>query len=1151
MKAFRWRLTICLAPLLIAAAVVGLAFKSYLAGQGGFKLGVDLVGGTILVYEVDLDKLPGGKLPPDWNPQELARRLKNRIDPTDLYNITVRVANNTRFEIILPTGGQYQIAAQEQQWKNLLNEVEIDYPAHAYEAPVGQKTELLADINAQYPNVDVKDIRSFIDENYKASDAKPDAAAWKKLLEKAAEKYPLKNYVVGRGRLPELANEIQQQYPDKPAKEIAELLKRDSGYGEGDKSKRGVSLTPEQVQERKELIASQGSLEFRMLANPSNDKEAIDSARSWFDKAAKDPAIQTELDNLAFADKPPPPPTAPGGGTVFNTDLGRFSYSWVELGSTYRHEHGLANPRDDKGNLLNPDDIPLSTAAKREYRNFRAAAEARKTGKLFTLDTGADPVLIYSREVKTPRLAEKDRDKRYEYFALTRDAEDPSQKVTGDYLAGASPGDNGDVNFRFKPAGAELFGEFTGKNKHHLMAIVLDGQIESAATINDRITSNGRITGNFTPDKINHTVRVLRSGSLQATLKHDPVSESTMGPTLGADTIRAGARSVLLAFGAVLLFMLIYYRFAGLVACVALMANLLMTVAFMVIIDATFTLPGLAGLVLMLGMAVDANVLIYERLREERERGANLALAIRNGYEHALPTIIDTHLSSIFTAIVLYVVGNDQLKGFGISLTVGLIISLFTSLYMTRFMFDFWLAKGWLKKLSMLQLFHRPNIDFMSIRYYWFTATILLTILGAALFVYRMPDAADPQKQSVLNIDFVGGTAYGGELTNMVDADQLRRVLAQSDLPDLSVEQRFSSSSQYSEGTKSKLFTLRTSERNVKKVEETINKLLGETGPDAEVRLRRIRMSDFDVHPGGREVTMAFTDPGKDGKPAFASRAQVSMLLARNLQEQGLDAAAQSFVLDGLGREEEGHYQWMKMTLTQPVKDIAKLQAAMTEARDEFNAQPQPDRLDLVDSQLATETQLIAMYAILASWAAILLYLWFRFGSWTFGAATVLCLIHDLFFTLGVIAACHYIHGTAFGNFLAIRDFKIDLPTVAALLTLVGYSVNDTIVVFDRIREVRGKNPALTPQMINDSVNQTLSRTVLSSLTVWVVVIVLYIFGGEGVHLFAFVMIVGVIVGTYSSIYIASPLLLIFGEGRMARAIDRPPRGLQPAGQRG
>jgi SecD/SecF fusion protein len=169
------------------------------------------------------------------------------------------------------------------------------------------------------------------------------------------------------------------------------------------------------------------------------------------------------------------------------------------------------------------------------------------------------------------------------------------------------------------------------------------------------------------------------------------------------------------------------------------------------------------------------------------------------------------------------------------------------------------------------------------------------------------------------------------------------------------------------------------------------------------------------------------------------------------------------------------------------------------------------------------------------------LYLWFRFHNWTFGAAAVLCLVHDLCFTLGCIAGCHYLvhYVPGFASFVGIEDFKIDLPAVAALLTLVGYSVNDTIVVFDRIREVRGKSPALTEQMINDSVNQTLTRTILASMTVFLVVIVLYIWGGEGVKLFSFVMVIGVIVGTYSSIYIASPLLLIFGEGSPATARDR------------
>src|SRR5262249_26394158 len=244
-------------------------------------------------------------------------------------------------------------------------------------------------------------------------------------------------------------------------------------------------------------------------------------------------------------------------------------------------------------------------------------------------------------------------------------------------------------------------------------------------------------------------------------------------------------------------------------------------------------------------------------------------------------------------------------------------------------------------------------------------------------------------------------------------------------------------------------------------------------------------------------------------------------------------------------KSQEGRFKTMRVAATSPAFKPELYTPILTRAKEAFAARPQPMRLENFDSQLALDTQTRAMYAILASWAAILLYLWFRFGNWTFGLAAVLCLIHDLFFTLGIIAFCHYIHAWApgFASLLGLQDFKIDLPAVAALLTLVGYSVNDTIVVFDRIREVRGKNPELTPQMINDSVNQTLSRTLLTSFATWLVVVVLYCFGGEGVHLFAFVMVIGVIVGTYSSIYIASPLLLIFGEGvRRAPGRERQPQ---------
>jgi SecD/SecF fusion protein len=234
----------------------------------------------------------------------------------------------------------------------------------------------------------------------------------------------------------------------------------------------------------------------------------------------------------------------------------------------------------------------------------------------------------------------------------------------------------------------------------------------------------------------------------------------------------------------------------------------------------------------------------------------------------------------------------------------------------------------------------------------------------------------------------------------------------------------------------------------------------------------------------------------------------------------------------------QGFFKTVKVQFKLPPDKEKEASTVVQQVASQFNL-PVSDRLEVFDSQLAAETQGRAIGAIVLSWLAIVGYLWFRFGNWTFGVAAVLCLIHDLMFSIGIIALCHYIVA-AFGNILLLEDFKLDLPAVAALLTLVGYSVSDTIVVFDRIREVRGKNPLLTPQMINDSVNQTLSRTLLTALTVWLVVMVLYIFGGEGVKLFSFVMVVGVIIGTYSSIFVASPLLLIFGEGQPKKATPPP-----------
>ncbi|MFO0841289.1 MAG: protein translocase subunit SecF [Gemmataceae bacterium] len=1075
MKRFTFRILVCLIPTLISLGVVGWAYYRYqFVDGGGFRLGVDLVGGTILVYEIDEAKTKDTTYKKD----DLAVALKKRIDPADLYNITIRPAGESRVEIILPTGGRHKAQIEEQNWNNLLHEAARAYPVAGKENPY-----------------------EIVEQNDRAG----------------------------------LVDAIMKDGPKLDRSDVDQWVERRTVKGGGERR----SLTSDDVENIKNLISRQGRLEFRILANARDDAEAIRVATETMKRTNKE-----DLQRLEVRNEEPPAPRREDGTNAFPVDLPGepdHTYSWVELGKSQLHSM-----------RLNSEALKNSKARQDEIDN------ALKTGLPF--QNGVN--LVWVRRITDwSRRNVKDRalDKSLEFFILCRNPT-KGEEITGDYLVGASPGSDRAgqlaIDFKFNAEGGDRFWKVTSTNKpsgseetgyRRQLAIIFDGQVISAPNLNSPIRTNGQITGSdYTQQEVNDLVRILRAGALPATLKKDPVSENSMGATLGADTIKWGTISVGGAFLAVMAFMVFYYRFAGLVACLALFANLLLTVAFMVLVQAAFTLPGLAGLVLMLGMAVDANVLIYERLREERERGASLAQAIRNGYDRAFPTILDTHLSSIFTAIVLYVVGNDQLKGFGISLTVGLIISLFTSLYMTRLIFDLGMARGWVKDLNffegLVKLIHARYWDFMSIRYYWFTATVILTLLGAGLFIYRADSDPASGKSTVLNIDFTGGIAYTGQLNRPMSMEELRHELMKdtnNPLPDLSVEQIFVSSDNAESG-KSSFFTVRTSHRTDDAIRDQKD-VLGFISKQLEGSLKQHRLEKFTPEVGKTGVsTVKLFFANEKGETDFVSPALVQRLVAGAFKDQKISTTA--FHIDrpedrGKRQGRDDRYSELAVKFTEP-QELARVTKALEQVQQEFRDTPQPERLEHFDKQLAASTRERALYAILASWAAILLYLWFRFGSWTFGAAAVLCLIHDLFFTLGAIAACHYIHegSPVLARVLGIQDFKIDLAAIAALLTLVGYSVNDTIVVFDRIREVRGKNPALTPQMINDSVNQTLTRTILASTTVLVVVLVLYFIGGEGVKLFAFVMIVGVFVGTYSSIYIASPLLLLFGEGKLTPA---------------
>ncbi|NCC36079.1 MAG: protein translocase subunit SecD, partial [Chloroflexia bacterium] len=313
------------------------------------------------------------------------------------------------------------------------------------------------------------------------------------------------------------------------------------------------------------------------------------------------------------------------------------------------------------------------------------------------------------------------------------------------------------VHFTFNSRGGRLFGRLTGNNLpdpsgfKRQLGIILDGFLYSAPSINSTIYNQGVIEGQFSNEEVDALVSVLQAGSLPTALTEQPISEMLIGPTLGRDTIRRGSVSIALAMILVLAFMVVYYRFAGVVACGALLITVLLVLAIMITIRAAFTLPGIAGLVLTVGMAVDANVLIFERIREELGRGAALRMAIRNGFGRATTTIVDANLTTLITAVILYVVGTDQIRGFAVTLILGVVLSMFTAIFCARVVFDVAEKRRWITNLKMMRILGGTTIDFLGMRRVAGGCSAAVILLGLVGMYSR--------GEGLLDIDFTGGVS--------------------------------------------------------------------------------------------------------------------------------------------------------------------------------------------------------------------------------------------------------------------------------------------------------------------------------------------------------------------------------------------------------
>lgn len=721
----------------------------------------------------------------------------------------------------------------------------------------------------------------------------------------------------------------------------------------------------------------------------------------------------------------------------------------------------------------------------------------------------------------------------------------PERAVTGKYLTRAQPSmdEQGQlaVSFQFSPRGGQLFSQLTAKYRpdategfRRRLAVLLNGEIHTAPEIRERIGSSGQITGNFTRAEVDELVNVLNAGALEVPLIETPVSEFTVSPLLGVDVQTKGVTAIIVSAIAVFLFMLVYYLVAGVVADLCLLLNLILVVGAMAFIEATFTLPGLAGLVLTIGMAVDSNVLIYERMREELARGASLRMAIENGFDKAYAPIIDSNLTTLITAVILYMIGSDQIRGFAVSLFIGLTMSLFSTLYFGHLCFKVMERKRWIRSLKMLQMIQPTNVDFLGTRVWAFLFSGTVIGIGLVCLFVRGPQNMD--------IDFTGGTMVTFEFTQPQETDQVRARLNEAFHPTPVSLERLVRPGETATAASGQRFRVRITESNQTVVAQKISEIFAA----ANMPLTKITMdiaqveaipaaSDLaqkDRFVGGHKATLRFSGgvstasaanyladalrriTQADGKPKY--EAADSLITVRGQEAAPADPTAPSAVEKFVAAE------------ALAVAEVSRedFEAALQGMQRFMAEHPVFEEINAFDTSVSDEMKRDAVLAILASLVMIVIYIWFRFEKIYFGIAAIVALVHDVLVTLGSVAIAAMLSSTPVGAMLGFDDFKINLVLIAALLTIVGYSLNDTIVIFDRLREIRGKNPNITYDMINLSVNQTLSRTILTATTVLIVVVILYIFGGDGIHGFAFAMIVGTVTGCYSTVYIANPVVL-------------------------
>jgi SecD/SecF fusion protein len=688
------------------------------------------------------------------------------------------------------------------------------------------------------------------------------------------------------------------------------------------------------------------------------------------------------------------------------------------------------------------------------------------------------------------------------------------------------------VNFKLNPYGTRLFADLTKKyaksetGEDRKLAIILDNKLVSAPVINTPIPSGeGIITGRFTLQQAQDLATVLRSGSLPASL--EIISETFVGPSLGEDAIKRGIISFVLAVSAVILFMLIYYHLAGLIAVIAMAMNFMLLVGILSFFNATMTLPGIAALVLTLGMAVDSNIIFYERIREEINKGKETMAAFEAGFNRALITVVDANLTTLLAGIILYYFGTGPLKGFAIVLSVGIITTLFTGYFASKVMLRSAIESGILKSFSMLKLFSKANVGFMKTAGVFKMISLLLVIFSVVIFFSK--------GRENYGIDFTGGTVLNINFTTPMNIGEVRDTIRGITTVDSATKETLT---KYSDAEVQSVLQHVTG--GMKSSLTGVFNQAQYSSNEFQIRTKFVSTADK-VQEFKSDLQRVFT--GKIAVDQIISSTTISKI--RDYRFRMTVRLAPDIDIKSVQEKLKNHC--VKQGFSEPFIAPEEVEATPTVTapykiynlyfkedndivlekivREELGFSAGPfSKVESIGGAVARELQRNAVIAVILSWLGMILYLAVRF-EFKFGLGAVIALIHDVLISLGSVILFNMLIPKSSGMRL-----EINLSSVAAFLTIIGYSVNDTIVIFDRIREnfklMKGES---LRKIIDRSVNETLGRTIWTSLTVFLTVTILFGItarSGGGIASFAFPMIIGVVVGTYSSVFIATSLLL-------------------------